>query len=347
MDRMLSAVLEVIPDAVLCDRGRGRVLRWASRFPTFALESTFGFESRLDDEAAECDLFLSVQPGSRFSRHLVRCGARAQATAEARGLGRLLAEVAEPRSFLAQWFRTVILEYDLVGSGAPEPPGVFIEGHGSVFDLGGRPERPGHGRGIACNHGVMTSAICWAVGRPADDAELQGMGRVYGALPRGATTEHLGVLPGREPRAVRLVLKMPKTEVAPFLERVEWTGSMAQLERAVHWLDRWQSGATTLAVACDVSPEGISSRLAFELFIRDRWHRGRPRFWAPMIGHFVENGWCTRAKATGLLSWPEGDHLLTETGVYRLLTGINHLKLVLHGDGIAAKAYMGAFLLPK
>ncbi len=65
-----------------------------------------------------------------------------------------------------------------------------------------------------------------------------------------------------------------------------------------------------------------------------------------MIGHFVDQGWCSRAKADALLSWPAGDYLLTEDGVYQLLTGINHLKLVLHEDRIAAKAYMGAFLLP-
>ena len=51
-------------------------------------------------------------------------------------------------------------------------------------------------------------------------------------------------------------------------------------------------------------------------------------------------------QAAALLSWSAGDYLLTEDGVYQLLTGINHLKLVLHEDRIAAKAYMGAFLLP-
>ena len=146
---------------------------------------------------------------------------------------------------------------------------------------------------------------------------------------------------------MRLVLKMPKTEVVPFLERLEWAGSIVQLERALHWLDRWRNGANALSVACDVSAEGISTRLAFELFRRDLWHRGRARFWAPLIGHFVEKGWCTRDKAAALLSWPEGDYLLTDRRVYRFLTGINHLKLVIHGDRIASKAYMGAFLLPK
>ena len=258
MDRMLSAVLEIVPDAILSGPGQERVLRWASQFPIFALESTFGFESRLDEETAECDMFLSVQPGSRFSRHLIRRGAHTQATAESRGLGRFLAAVTEPESFLSQWFRSVILEYDLVASRAPEtePPGIFIEPQDSLLGAPGSTKPPGHGRGLTCNHGVMSSAICWAVGRAPNEAEHQAMDRVHGALPRGATTEHLGALPGREPRAVRLVLKIPKTEVAPFLERIGWTGSMVQLKRALHWLDRWQSGATTLAVACDVSPGG-------------------------------------------------------------------------------------------
>ena len=346
---MLSAVLEIVPDAILSGPGRGRVLRWASQLPAFALESTFGFESRLDEDQARCDLFLAVQPRSRFSRHLIASGTHSRALASARGLGGVLAEVADPDGFLSRWFRTVILEYDLAASRAPETeaPGVFLEPHGSFLDPRGNSTPSARGRGVTCGPRIMTSAICRAVGREADPAECGAMERVHRALPRTTTTEHLGALPGREPRAVRLVVAMPKTEVVPFFERIEWTGSMAHLERALHWLDRLRGAAETATLACDVSAEGVSARLAFELFVRDRWHRGRPRFWAPMIGHFVENGWCTRAKAAGLRSWPEGDYLLTESGVYQLLTGINHLKLVLHGDGIATKAYMGAFLLPR
>lgn len=350
MDRMLSAVLEIVPDAILSGPGHGRALRWASQLPAFALESTFGFESRLDEDAARCDLFLSVQPRSRFSRHLIASGTsgtHSRATPSARGLGEVLADMAEPDGFLSRWFRTVILEYDLAASRAPEtePPGVFLEPHGSFLDP--RADSTPSARGVTCGPRIMTSAICRAVGRATDPAEFRAMERVHRALPRTATTEHVGALPGRDRRAVRVVVAMPKTEVIPFLERVEWTGSMVHVERALRWLDRLRGAAETATLACDVSAQGVSTRLAFELFVRDRWHRGRPRFWAPMVGHFVENGWCTRAKATGLLSWPEGDYLLAETGVYRLLTGINHLKLVLHGDGIATKAYMGAFLLPR
>ena len=348
MDRMLSAVLEIVPDAILSTPGRGRVLRWASQFPAFALESTFGFESRLDEDPARCDLFLSVQPRSRFSKHLTASGTHACATASARGLGGVLTEVAEPGGSLSQWFSTVILEYDLADSRAPEtePPGVFLEPLGSFLDPRRNSTPSARGRGVTCGPRIMTSAICRAVGRETNPAEYGAMERVHRALPRTATTDHLGALPGREPRAVRLVVAMPKTEVVSFLERIEWTGSMVQLRRALRWLDRLRGDAETASLACDVSAEGVSARLAFELFVRDRWHRGRPRFWAPMIGHFVEQGWCTRAKAAALLSWSAGDYLLTEDGVYQLLTGINHLKLVLHEDRIAAKAYMGAFLLP-
>ena len=335
---MLSAVLEIVPDAIL-----------SSQLPAFALESTFGFESRLDEDGAECDLFLSVQPGSRLADHLIRCGAHPQATAEARGLARFLAELAEPRGFLSQWFRTVILEYDLVASRTPGtgPPGVFIEPPGSVLDLSGHSTQPGLGAGLTCNWGVMISAISWAVGRAANEAEQKAMGRMDRALPPGAAIEHLGALPGREPRTVRLVLKIPRTELVPFLEHLEWTGSTVQLGRLLHWTHRWRDGATTLNVAFDLSAEGVSTRLAFELYLDELWRRRGGRLWAPLIGHFVEKGWCTRAKATALLSWPAGDYLLTEGGVYRLVTGVNHLKLVLDGDRIGTKAYMGAFLLPK
>ena len=79
MDRLLSAVLEILPDAILSGPGHGRALRWASQFPAFALESTFGFESRLDEDPARCDLFLSVQPRSRFSSSSSGTGGTADA----------------------------------------------------------------------------------------------------------------------------------------------------------------------------------------------------------------------------------------------------------------------------
>lgn len=348
MDGMLSAVLEIVPDAILSGPGQEQVLRWASHFPTFALESTFGFESRLDEEPAACDLFLSAQPGSRFSRYLIRRGARAESSAAARGLGRFLVEVSAPASFLSQWFRTVILEYDLVAAPARTgPPGVFIEPHGSPLDMPGESKRTEPDRGLTCHHGVMTSAVCWATGRATDAAEQRAMGRVHRALPRAGTTDHLGALPDRAPRMVRVVFGMPRDEVVPFLERTGWTGSPDRLQRVIDGLDRRTKGVTAIALACDVSPAGVAPRVALELYTAHRWHEGRTRPWAALIEHFVEQGWCNRAKADALLSWPAGDYLLTAGGVYRLVTGINHLKLVIRGDRIAGKAYTGALLLPK
>lgn len=129
------------------------------------------------------------------------------------GLGGVLADVAEPDGFLSRWFRTVILEYDLAASRAPEAeaPGVFLEPHGSLLDPRASSTPSARGRGVTCGPRIVTSAVCRAVGRETDPAECGAIERVHRALPRTVTTEHLGALPGREPRAVRLVVAMPKT----------------------------------------------------------------------------------------------------------------------------------------
>ncbi len=190
-----------------------------------------------------------MQPRSGFSRHLIASGTHPRATAPARGLGAVLAEVAEPDGFLSRWFRTVVLEYDLAASRAPEAeaPGVFLEPHGSFLDPSANPTPSARGRGVTCGPRIMTSAVCRAVGRETDPAECGAMERVHRARPRTATTEHLGALPGREPRAVRLVVAMPKTAVAPPIESLDadavvnanalaYLGPTASTRRARDWL---------------------------------------------------------------------------------------------------------------
>ena len=52
-------------------------------------------------------------------------------------------------------------------------------------------------------------------------------------------------------------------------------------------------------------------------------------------------GWCRPEKAQGLLEWPGREQLFTEQGLASCYKGINHLKLVITGDDVEAKAYCG------
>ena len=347
MDGLLSAVTEAMPDAVLSGEGEQRIARCAGQLPECGLESTFGFECRLDDEAPFCDLFLCAQPNSEFSRYLIGSGQCTGARPAQRGLSRFLAEVADPASPLSEWFGTSILEYDLVAShaGAAEDPGVFIEPRSEQAEPETGLVTRGH-TALRCGIDLVSSSICLASGREPDARESAAMAQVVGALPGRGELLHVGAMPSRRPRAVRMVFRMPRAEVIAFFERARWRGNFVRLRELVDLSSSLQP-SQSISVACDILHGALATRVGFELFLKEAWMDARARQWAPVFRGLVEKGWCKPAKALALLSWPKRDTLVSERGVLSLLTGVNHLKIVLDDEKIRSKAYMGAFLFPQ
>ena len=227
MDGLLSAVTEAMPDAVLSGEGEQRIARCAGQLPECGLESTFGFECRLDDEVPFCDLFLCAQPNSEFSRYLIGSGQCTGARPAQRGLSRFLAEVADPASPLSEWFGSSILEYDLVASraGSADDPGVFIEPRSGDSQSEIRLVTRGH-TALRCGIDLVSSSICLAAGREPDARESAAMAQVVGALPGRGELLHVGAMPSRRPRAVRMVFRMPRAEVIAFFERVRWQAAL-------------------------------------------------------------------------------------------------------------------------
>ena len=347
MDGLLSAVTEAMPDAVLSGEGEQRIAHRAAQLPECGLKSTFGFESRLDDEAPYCDLFLCAQANSEFSRYLIGSGQCPGARPAQRGLSRFLAELADPSSPLCEWFGTSILEYDLVAShaGAARDPGVFIEPRSEDSQPETRLVMRAH-TPLTCGIDLVGSSICLAAGRETDARESAAMAQVAGALPSQGELLHVGAMPSRSPRAVRMVFRLPRAEVIAFFERVRWRGSFVHLRELVDFSSSLQH-SESICVACDVLRGALATRVGFELFLKEAWMDARARQWAPVFRALVEKGWCNPAKALALLSWPKRDTLVSERGILSLLTGVNHLKIVLQDEQIRSKAYMGAFLFPQ
>lgn len=344
----MSGVLELLPDTILGALGREKILSFTSQLPFCALESTFGFECHLSDPSSELDFFLSVLPESEFANFLIgSADTSCSSTASSIGLARFLREMARSDSFLSQWFRSIILEYDLVAvEPTQEPaPGIFIEPTGTrLTDPVSIPNN--NGDGYRCNPGILASALCWVTGRKEELSDFDALARMVRSLPPGGEVIHLGALPRGDAGTVRIVLKLAKSQVVSLFRDLKWEGSLSQLARLIELCERWQS-SDKIGIACDVSARGVSTRVGIELQLREAWLNSGIRPWAPLLGHFVEKGFCIRDKAESLLSLPKADTLLHGKGAFRLLTGINHLKLVLDEEQVRSKAYLGMFLLPR
>lgn len=347
MHEILSAVAESMPDEILSGENIERMAQRVGRLPESGLESTFGFESLLDEGAAGCDLFLSVRPNSEFSRYLINEGRSSDARPAQWGLARYLAQINDPQSPLSKFFATTILEYDLVtGSNVAKlDPGVFIEPNTEEGKPVDDPTMPSYAT-LHCGIDILTTSIALAVGREVDAVETAALASVAAALPDEGEFLHVGAMPSRLPRAVRLVMRMPSRNVLPFLQGVGWRGCAADLAEPVEVVRELQP-TDRINIACDVSEGDIAARVGVEIYLRQAWADAHAGQWVGILAPLIERGWCNAEKAAALLSWPKRDVLVSERGVVVLLTGINHLKIVVGDARTHVKAYMGAYLFPQ
>ena len=343
LDVVLRAVCHALPSAVLSREGTADLLSHVSHLPACALETTFGFESRLSDANPACDFFLTAEPGTRFGRYLVERGARDDAAPPETALGWYLTEVGRPGGFLSRWLSNAILECDVVEAHAhrPAPMGVFLEAHGRDDDahplVHGTRRREKLG-----NPGVMTAAMAAAVGRGESPRERVAVEALFAALPEGAGCSHVGAFPLREPRALRVVFSMAMRESAGFLDRVGWCGDR---DRLVRLSDNLDPLLPRIGLACDVDASGLRPRVGFELYRGLGWTDTPTTRWQVLLDYLGERGLVTPEKARAVRLWRNRETLFGEQGVATLISGVNHLKLVLDGAAVQAKAYVGARLV--
>ena len=331
LDVVLEAVCRALPSAVLSARGAADLLRHVRHLPACALETTFGFESRLSAPRPACDFFLVAAPGTRFGRYLVERGARDDAAPPEAALGWYLTEVGRPGSFLSRWLSDAILECDVVAAQfhRPAPPAVFLEAHGQDDDahplvLGTRRrEKLG-------NPGLMTAALSAAVGREESPAERMAVEALFAALPEGAGCSHVGAFPMREPRALRVIFSMALREAADFLRRVGWRGDLDLVARLSGDLDAL---LPRIGLACDLDASGLRPRVGFELYRGPGWLRTPAAGWHVLLDYLGERGLATPEKVQAFRRWPNRELLFGEQGTLTLLSGVNHFKLILGGGG--------------
>ena len=328
----------LIPRALLDGAGWDGWLAAVTALPDTGLGRPLGCEFRLGERNPAADLFVVVRPGSPLARHYVRRGQAAPSGSAAAALGRFLARLGT-ESALRGSVAGTMLEYDLVAPPAgPEPeqePGVFLK-------LPPAPASAPHGRPQRLPIAALMSAAGWT-----DAGDLQrAAARALAALPPRAWVAHVGALPSRTPRAVRLVVQeIGRGELVGVLER--W-GRREAIGPAAGVLSHTEDALPRFRLAVDVAAAGVLPRIGVELYragswsdVLDYWLSTGRDDWAPVTELLARRGWCLPAKAQGLAEWCALDKMFDRRGVFVVYKGINHVKLTLTDAGVGAKAYAG------
>ena len=176
---------------------------------------------------------------------------------------------------------------------------------------------------------------------------------VVNALSDHGEVLHIGAMPHRFPRTIRLVIRNVEEEMTPsLLENLGWTGPVSGV---VEILSAIQGRAPRFRLCFDVNDYGVSPRLGIEIYVDPEIRPGRPSAWlgtrrsdwAPFITWMEEVGWCLPVKAPGLLEWSGIETVYADGKPCRLYRGLNHIKISIDGNRpIEAKAYAGMSFVP-
>ena len=117
-------------------------------------------------------------------------------------------------------------------------------------------------------------------------------------------------------------------------------------------LDEMGDVAPVFRLSLDVSVDGLSPRLGLEFYPTgerkgfDHWLTTGRSAWLPIVDRLEALQWCQPDKARGLLDFPGLTRLFGDRGVFVLYRGINHVKVTIEADAVAAKAYVGLRFFP-
>ena len=191
---------------------------------------------------------------------------------------------------------------------------------------------------------VLRSVAGWA----PDAVESRHVERACAALADcGVYVSHVGAMPGRAERAIRLVaLGVDGARVVEGLKRVQWPGDPSQVMSILSEFAGLVSPSCGLGIS--ITPEGVLPRFDLELtrkraegsHRREAFRLDRPG-WRLPIDRLVERGWCLPAKADGLREWPHLDMFFGQDGMYQIRQIINHFKVVIDRGSVYSKAYVG------
>ena len=332
-----------LPDGLIDERHWQRILGRVGRFPA-AAATAVNFEFRLGQPAELADILLPIMAGTHTANHLAELGRIAKRDTPADRLGLYCSELANPNSPLHRWITGTILEYDLVeiDPHASPAPGVFIR-------LRPHSDYTTAAESLSSN----VSALAAIVGWEPSIAEQDGVAQAVEGLQPDGQILHIGALPERAERAIRLVAcGIAFENLVTVLTGLNWPGSRDAVQDL---LNRMPPPVQRVQLAFDVRTSGIGPRIGLELFVDERvslaapsgWLATDADDWRPFIDWLEGAGWCLAGKAEGLRNWPSNDQIDTRGVPCRLYRGLNHVKITIDGDSVQnAKAYAGMTFFP-
>jgi hypothetical protein len=274
-----------------------------------------GVECRLGHLAQPADLAFAISVASGGRARLAASGGGAES---ADGVWRFLRRWCDPSTSLHVASPVVWLEFDhaLLAAGRPYPFLVY-----TIDD-----DVPSEAATAALHLGVEALA-----GPAAKPLACHTM-RCLSCLPPAGRLLHVGVMHGRLD-AVRLIMRMHRSQIATFLGRVAWPGDGGAVGTAVAAL--WPEDER-VSVHLDVGGR-IGARVGVEFY--------RPtspvedRRWEPLLEGLTRAGLCAAEKRRAIATWPtaHADGCVGRSSLVRELL----VKVVFEGDAAyEAKAYL-------
>ena len=213
---VLSPLRRFIPDSLLDGPGWDRLMDRVGDLPGWETASNAGFDFRLGVSEAATDFVVAIIPGHPLLDYYICQGEAAEPNSPLSALGRFLSRMAATASEppVGDWFTSAMLEYDIAEppSGARPDPGIFLRLN---YGTGARQPAPS-----LPTPGQLTAQIADAVGWNSNENERRAVEQALAALPPGSEVAHIGAMPGRELRAVRLIVRSVEEEVPHLLERM-------------------------------------------------------------------------------------------------------------------------------
>ncbi len=334
----LSVLLERlrghISPALIGDDEWERLLGCARELPATIVAFPFGFELPLHDSRPDADFGVSVVGGTGPASFFKQKAERETAKASS-GVAWLLAETDAEDSLLREIVgRKMMLEYDVASApdGALPDPGIFLR-------PAGRPITGDGADGRIRDIGIVLDATVSAAGWTPDPGEQRQAECVYRAQTADTRIESFGAFPSRE-RAIRLAVTGFRTsqDVMAFLDRAGWAGSRSAVATAIAPFEE-RGSFVELGVHLDVHGDSLGSKLGLSFLAKERrasdprYWLDSPDLWTAFKDGLRETGLAVPAKLAALEDWSRGlTTLFGDSGVFVLLRGIHHFKLVLEND---------------
>jgi hypothetical protein len=305
VDELLRPLSTRMPRELVSEEALATVSEVAHLLPR--MSGGISLECRLEEGASQVDFMacgmLSDGSAQALADMLASAGERLRGPLWD-GVRAFSREWLDARSLLAR-VPFLWLEYDLPRplGGVPQPFAFlcvepeFLKPPGRALE---------HRKAVDAALQLASRGLEVLRGRPMAPALARTVAGCFELLPEGGVAEHVAPLDCRGRDAVRLVMGVPRSQLAEYVERIGWPGPRAQVEELAR---TWLSPLSFAEVNVDAGPVGLGPTIGFSLPLPDEPRKS----WASdVLQRMVEQKLCTPAKRDAVLDWSGSDRVILE-----------------------------------